>query len=404
MWDTDLRRDIGASGGRGGDAEGVATATSIEHGQTASASTRVFGGTGGEAAGWADFLPRGGEGGDAHGHALATSFGADSTVTVHGEAYGGQVGIGRLVAGGGHAGDGFSRSQGIALGDSTVVVTDRAGGGRGGSLLYGESLTEVGDGGAAHSSAMGSNKGARSVEVHASAFGAFPGETSFGNSSYEHGRGGDADASAVGESSAGTVTVKAEATAGPGGNASTAGAARADALAQGVAGSITAIATSQSFSGAITGIMAQSAANVDGLVHAFAAASMSAPLPAPNSVAGRQISAYGRGAPTVAEVTAALDGHGNNSAQFGTAGGERAFAMGQFELSNLDGASGAGIHTYSGQVDVWLNVFAKPGVTQHILLARKLLQIIVHFDRPPPARRHLVSFQVQEFIGRHVIR
>ena len=358
--------DVGASGGRGGNAEGLATATSTADGQTASASSLVFGGTGGEAAGSADFLPRGGQGGDALGHALATSHGADSTITVNGEAYGGQGGLGLQIAGGGHGGDGFSRSQGIAFGDSTVVVKDRAGGGGGGALLYDPSLSEVGDGGAAHSSAQGSNVGARSVDVHASAFGAPAGYTRFVG--YAKGRGGDADASAVGESSAGKVTVNAEARAGLGGDESSSGTARADALAHGVAGSITARATSQNFSGAIAQIAAASAANVDGQVHAYAEASMSAPLPAPSAVVGQQVVAYGRGAPNVGEALAALHGHANTRAQFGFADGGRVLAMGHLQASTLDGASSDGIHTYSGQVDMWLNIFAKPGVTQHILI------------------------------------
>ncbi len=330
-----LQGPEGATAGVGGEA--VAEARAVNAAGSASAEVRAIGGTGGRASSEGTAF---GRGGDASGEASARTLGDGHAVVVgaaeESGVWGGAAGSFRIpgTLPGADGGDAVSRSTGIAEGDSTVAVIDRATGGRGGGASLPQGAPGVGgDGGSASSMATALGSGTSTVTASALAEGGMGGSLVT-----ELGVAGDAeaDASATG---LGQVEASAQALGGGyrvrapflrfgergGSGAAQASATGATGFARGEA--ITGEGAQQRYRALSQATLGSDASDV------WARATFGEALGGVLPATGREGQSFLTGDPLEEDVAAALDGNSALAERFATEPSRMA-ALGQWGARN----------------------------------------------------------------------
>ena len=252
---------------------------------------------------------------------------------------------------GGNGGEADSESVGTALGNSSVLVVDRAEGGSGGEGRG--DLGAPGTGGIARSSALGVGAGTALVQASASAVGGRGGRNDISISSPGFdGRGGEAIASSTAR---GLGEVAALATAEGGGGSSrpgVSGAASARALAEGTSGEARAQAIASGF--ALGGLHAMASAAVASQAIAEAHASAGDDFER-RALGGVDAFAIAAGLPSQSDVLAIGDGNLQVANAFAEDALDIVLTVAEVGFSNTQ-SIGGNLESRSAEIEIFPDV------------------------------------------------
>lgn len=323
--------------GNGGKASSTLSVTNSDS-SVLNTTTVAIGGTAG--------IVRGGShdrGGDAIARNDTTSIGDGHSIYVNSNAEGGKYGKGDGTGNdnNGMGANATSRSNGTAIGNSNVHVSDKATGGSGG-YLYFDSIAN--NGGAAVSNASASNSGNQSVYASSNATGGAGGLTDYNT----QGLAGDAQAHTKATSTAGFASSSAIATAGTG--AALAKLVTADASSVGGNGSHAKALAGQSGYATVS-----AEANVPDTVAGTSEvkATLGQPSPVAAAANDKQAVAYANALPLPTDVAAALANHANVYRDFNVDSDAQAWLLGKQGILNT--AVDGNFHDYSSKIDLIIN-------------------------------------------------